>query len=264
MKNLKINAIRIIDQRSKAKFIIDDEYLNGYARLCGIYATGVYVSLCRHSNRDQFCFPSESLMAQELNISTKSIQRAICRLREWNIIEIEKNKRKNGIWKNNTYKLLDKSIWKPKPIQETQCPKDSSRRTVSLNPRDCESSDHKTVGLNKETNREGNTSKDINADSANISGNEINKIMEVFSKINPMLNWANKTIRNSASDLIYRYGFETTIRMAEQVVSIQGKSYAPVAINPYEMKEKLTKFKLYFDRQKNEEMSKKPKISIIS
>ena len=42
-------------------FSINDEYLNGYARLCGINATGVYMSLSRHVDKKQTCFPAKKL-----------------------------------------------------------------------------------------------------------------------------------------------------------------------------------------------------------
>jgi hypothetical protein len=84
---------RIIDNRSKEKFQMDDAYLNGYARLCGIYATGVYVSLCRHADKDQYCFPSFKLSAEELAISEKSVQRGIAELVQWNIIEVAREKK---------------------------------------------------------------------------------------------------------------------------------------------------------------------------
>ena len=97
---------RIIDQRNKEKFQMDDMYLNGYARHCGIYATGVYVSLCRHANRDQYCFPSFKLIAEELAISEKSVQRAVVVLVEWNIIELIRSKKPDGTWQNNIYQTM--------------------------------------------------------------------------------------------------------------------------------------------------------------
>jgi len=131
---------RIIDQRNKEKFQMDDMYLNGYARHCGIYATGVYVSLCRHANRDQYCFPSFKLIAEELAISEKSVQRAVATLVEWNIIELIRSKKPDGTWQNNIYILLDKSVWKEEPqassadgVHQSHRPVES-QRTVSPQP----------------------------------------------------------------------------------------------------------------------------------
>ncbi len=107
---------KIRDLRIKEKFFVDDLYLNGYARLCGIYATGVYLSLCRHSNKEQTCFPSKKLIAKELKISERSVFGAIKILEKWNIIRVKPQARKaSGLYKNNIYILLDKSKWKPKP-----------------------------------------------------------------------------------------------------------------------------------------------------
>lgn len=80
----------------------------------------------------------------------------------------------------------------------------------------------------------------------------VEEVMAIFYKINPTLNWGNKTNRKAAGELIKRFGIEETKRMAEAVCSVQGKKYAPRATNPYQMKEKLADFKFYFDSQKNE------------
>jgi len=105
---------KIRDLRIKEKFSIDDAYLNGYARVCGLNATGVYVSLCRHVDKNQFCFPGKSLIAEELSISERSVYTGLKELEKWDIIKIQKQeRRKRGIYGNNTYILLDKSVWKP-------------------------------------------------------------------------------------------------------------------------------------------------------
>ena len=103
---------RIIDKRKKEKFMMDDEYLNGQARLCGWQATLVYNSLCRHANIDQTSFPSIKLMTEELAVGRNTIIKGVQRLEQNNIIKIGKTRNKNGKWLNNAYTLLDKSVWK--------------------------------------------------------------------------------------------------------------------------------------------------------
>ena len=102
----------IRDLRRKDKFFIDDLYLNGYAKKCGIYATGVYLSLCRHVNKWQQCFPGWKRMAEELHISTKQVGRSIKILESFNIIK----KSRIGKKLNNRYTLLDKSEWIDSPV----------------------------------------------------------------------------------------------------------------------------------------------------
>ena len=102
---------RVIDKRRKEKFMVDDEYLNGQAKLCGIYATGVYMVLCRHVDKEQQCFPSITLMMDKLSIGRNSVLRGLKKLEERNLLKIEKTRSKKGKWLNNVYVLLDKSEW---------------------------------------------------------------------------------------------------------------------------------------------------------
>ena len=115
--------IIIRDLRRKEKFVIDDEYLNDYARICGIFATGVYVSLCRHADKEQKAFPSIKRMAAELAISESSVKRGLKKLDEHRIIVRERK----GKMLTNRYYLLDKSEWSPITVDES----DGSVRPVT-------------------------------------------------------------------------------------------------------------------------------------
>lgn len=90
---------------------MDDTYLDSYARGLGITASAVYMSLCRHADRGQECFPAQQLIAREHSISIRSVKRAIKRLKEANIIAVRRERLGHGRWRNNVYVLLDKSQW---------------------------------------------------------------------------------------------------------------------------------------------------------
>lgn len=109
--------IHIRDRRRKEMFKMDDEYLNGYARLCGPYASLVYVSLCRHANRDEQSWPSIELIRTEHGLgSNNTVLKAIKQLEKWGIIEVIREK--DSVTKRqkpNVYVLADKTRWKPKP-----------------------------------------------------------------------------------------------------------------------------------------------------
>ena len=110
--------IEIRDTRRKQMFQMDDEYLNGYARLCGPWASLVYISLCRHANTEQKAWPKVDLLTEELAISKPTVLKGLEKLEEWGIIEVlrtknEKTKRQNV----NIYVLVDKTFWRPKPGQ---------------------------------------------------------------------------------------------------------------------------------------------------
>jgi AraC-like DNA-binding protein len=104
---------QVRDLRIKEKFFMDDAYLNGYAKICGWKATLVYLSLCRHADKNQECFPSEELISKELGISRDSVMRGIRALVGSNIISIERKRNQRGKWFNNVYVLVDKKHWDP-------------------------------------------------------------------------------------------------------------------------------------------------------
>ena len=102
----------IRDLRKKEKFVVDDFYLNGCAKLCGVYSTAVYVSLCRHADKEQKSFPSLKKIAEEHGISIRQVSRSLIILEEYNIIKRERIGKKA----NNRYYLIDKSEWTTSPI----------------------------------------------------------------------------------------------------------------------------------------------------
>jgi hypothetical protein len=130
----KETKIKIRDLRKKEHFIVDDAYLNGWARKCGIYATGVYVVLCRHADfTTQVCFPSMQLIAEKLAISRKQVQRSIAILEKFQIISKCLRNKKNGGYINE-YLLLDKSVWREGTTIETNRPSGNVRSIETLNP----------------------------------------------------------------------------------------------------------------------------------
>lgn len=112
--------IKVRDFRNKQFFMIDDAYLNGYARHLGVSASMVYICLCRHADKEQVAFPSQESIANKLGIKKRTVLEKIKLLRKWGLVEVKQTRNKNGIWINNTYILLDKSEWKRIPSVEKQ------------------------------------------------------------------------------------------------------------------------------------------------
>lgn len=110
----KKQSFEIRDSRVKDRFFIDDNYLNGWAKKCGIFATGVYMSLCRHADKGQKCWPSIEKVAEELNISESSVKNGLKALLDKNIIQKERLGKKL----TNRYYLIDKSEWCDTPISD--------------------------------------------------------------------------------------------------------------------------------------------------
>lgn len=99
----------IRDLREKGRFIVDDKFINGYARFLDVYAVGVYNSLCRHADKKQKCYPSIKTIMQELSIGKNKVVDSIKYLEFWRIIK----KQRLGLKLTNRYLLLSKRQWKP-------------------------------------------------------------------------------------------------------------------------------------------------------
>jgi predicted transcriptional regulator len=117
---LEVRGFKVRDFRDKGFFIVDNTYLNGYAKHLGTTASMVYLSLCRHADKEQKCFPSQKLIAEELGINERTVMDKIANLIDWNIIRKNKIRSKKGKWAYNVYLLLDKSEWKEPPVEKQQ------------------------------------------------------------------------------------------------------------------------------------------------
>ncbi len=242
---------RVIDKRDKGFFMLDDEYLNGYAKLCGWKASLVYFSLCRHVDKEQRCFPSIKRMAKQHAISVASVKRGLEILKDWNIIGIEKKKKADGTWKNNVYTLFDKSEWKSKPNQGSNSALDG-QGSNGIKPGLSQIPDQGSVVANKDTHNEGNTYKETHTAKTSFYAAEVNKILQMFSEtVNPTIGFNNKTQRKATEELIVQFGFEKTAMIVTSACAIQGQKYAPVITNPLELKKKLAHLRIYFEKKQN-------------
>lgn len=268
---------RIIDYRTKEKFQIDDEYLNGYARLVGWKGTLVYVSLCRHANKDQEAFPSIELMSEELDISRDSIIRGVKDLTEWNIISVEERTRnQNGVWKNNFYGLLDKSCWKNKPNpSSSQQPGTKSltatRPSRSQQPDQVAHSDSKDTHTKDTHMKEtplhtppegGWVNKDLLPPEENLvrkkekkeevspyspeENKQISEVINEFRKINPTIKFYRKDHRSASYEMIKNFGIEKVKGACALAIAAYGKQYAPVITTPSQLNEKFSQLFAYY------------------
>lgn len=189
--------IRVIDKRNKHYFMVDDIYLNGYARHLGPITSMVYISLCRHVDRDQNAFPSQDQIAKEIRAGVRSVKDAIAQLKEWNLIDIERERTEHR-WARNSYYLLDKSVWK-KPSRASGARDKSSRSGAT------DSKDQGHVVHTKDTHIK-DTHKDIlHISSKRRYGNgDVNEILDYLKQALglPDLDGSEKTNRQYAWLLI--------------------------------------------------------------
>lgn len=102
---------KIRDRRDKGWFYLDNEYLNGLGRYFGPIGIAVYVSLCRHADVHQECFPSQELIADEIATSRKTVAKYIKLLEKHRVISIQKVKNSKSQYENTIYTLLNKKEW---------------------------------------------------------------------------------------------------------------------------------------------------------
>ena len=110
---------KIRDKRQDSRFYIDNEFIDGYAKVIGWPGVVVYCALARHS-KDERCFPSIEHLAIELGVSKATIKRGVKGLRDFNIVMVEMRTRTNQGRGSNVYYLLDRKEWKPVPNWSNQ------------------------------------------------------------------------------------------------------------------------------------------------
>lgn len=260
-----MGEIIIRDTRKKEKFVIDDEYLNGYAKLCGSNATLVYLCLCRHADyHTQSCFPSVETMADKLSISRDSVMRGLKSLVGWNIIIKERTRNpKNAKWVNNSYTLLDKSMWKEKPSSTQQHGEPSSKIDQShvanqgvshIAVSDCKVSHRKVTHNNSEhSSQEDLSKKQMKKD--------IDQLIEKFQLLNASVSYGNKTQRAACQKLIETHGLEKIIKIVETILpktNARPRFEFPYVDTPHGLWTNWTKIGNGIAMQKQQKEIKKP------
>ena len=240
----------IRDRRDKGWFYMDNDYLNGYAKIFGAIGTAIYVSLCRHANsKTQQCFPSYKKIGEELSLSEKTVKKYIGKFKEYNLISVFQEKKSDGTYRANTYTLLDKSVWKSKP-KVTKVPTELGgtkfQHGGELNS--------KTVGNeipNKETNtNKTNVNKIVSTDKEKINTGEF---INLFKEVNPSYKQLfNRTTEHKAMNrMIAEHSAEQMRKVIKSLVKSNAMPYAPSITSPYELEMKFGKLKAFWQKEAN-------------
>lgn len=89
-----------------------------------------------------------------------------------------------------------------------------------------------------------------------IQGQQINRIFNILYKVNPNIDFSNKTSRKKAAELIKNEGQKETERWARYAVEVYEEEYAPLITTPYQLYKKLSKLKACYKRRKNNKEGK--------
>jgi len=144
---------KVRDRRNKGWFYVDNEYINGLGKYLGPVATSIYISLCRHADTYQKCFPSQKLIAEEIGVSVRTVIRHLDSLKKHNVIVVDREYTGRK-WDKNKYTLLDKSEWiYPDKIPCDNLSHSTDHVTETTEPHDRNDTNHVTQSHTKDTNR---------------------------------------------------------------------------------------------------------------
>lgn len=78
---------------------------------------------------------------------------------------------------------------------------------------------------------------------------QVNELMGIFYKINPGLNFGNKTQRGAMEWMIEKWGLEKARNTVEFACTVQGQQYAPTITSPLQLKNKIGDLTTFFKKQ---------------
>jgi DNA-binding transcriptional ArsR family regulator len=235
-------AFEVRDLRDKNRFFLDDEFFNGYVKMLGTNALGVYCALCRHADRHQKSYPSINKLAMELKLTKPTVIEWLKVLEYLQIIK----KQRLGKQCTNRYYLLAKKCWR----------KDWEVMLNDLTTGEVKSFNFRSKmillqGLNdltsnrKVTQEKGNTRERYATPGVaiheNHEGDLVNKIISLFRVVNPSYEriYANLTQRRAVERLLGKFGEGKLIQTVGLLTETNGKKYAPKITTPLQLEDKL-------------------------
>ncbi len=247
---------KVRDKRNKGWFWVENEYFNGFGKIMGVYAIGVYVCLCRHADNDQKCFPAQKTIAEELKIGVRKIRDIIKDFEKYHIIEITKERSLQGKWLNNVYWLTDKTEWikpeAPGADGKPEAPQDTARGTTGHSQR------HPVPTNN--THKNNTNKKNTNIAKQSFAG--LNDLIELFKPVNPSYErlFANTTQRAILERLVKKMGQEKLKEILSILSKINKTPYAPTITTPLQLENKLGDLIAFLQKER----SKLPTITKIN
>ena len=170
-------------------------------------------------------------LSKDLGISEQSIRTSIKRLKSTSEITIKST---------NKFSIITIVNWEQyqgKPQKSTSKP----TSTLTIN----QPATNQQLTTNKNNKNNKNVKKLIIAGKP---ANRINQLMNLFYKINPTINWGNKTQRKALDDIVKKLGFEKSERTIKYALKVQGELYAPTITTPLQLKNKLGDLLVYWKK----------------
>jgi hypothetical protein len=209
-------------------------------------------------------------MAEKLGLSKRSIVNAIAILVRWNIVSKERTRRENATWLNNTYTLLDKSVWLPKDSQVHQMRVDSQVQNTTEPSANNDTSQVHHVHT-KGTHRRVTHKKGTHISDETVAGNpivnrQIGELIKQFEVINPACSryYGNKTQRKACEALIENVGYDQAIKVVRDTLPMSNKiAYMPTITTPLQLLERYAQLESAINKAKNKTETTKQRNFIL-
>ena len=248
---------------------MDNEYLNGYAKIFGAVGTAVYVSLCRHADSEtQKCYPSIKLISEELNISRPTVIKYLKAFEEYHIIEKVGGKRNNKQqWINNEYILLDKTEWKRKPSQVKPFNTAKPSKTIfkaksnhfqsQVKPFNTKDTHINNTNINNTQSLQRKALRKLSPEEKEHK-KKIDALIDLFSEVNPTHArlFGNKTERQAMERLFKKFGEDWLAKLLKALPKIISQPYAPRITTPYQLEKKMGELKAFVEQARKKQNSK--------
>jgi hypothetical protein len=249
---------KIRDKRQKGWFYLDNEYLNGLGKEMGPIGIAVYVSLCRHADQDQKCFPAQQTIAEEIGVGTRTVVNYLGRLEERNVIRKKRERTNDGKWLNNVYYLIDKTEWVYPSARDADGKPSANKDKAKC--RKMQSQVHQMHTNN--TNKKYTNSNNTNIATQSVAGKDINNLIDLFESVNPTHNrlFKNKTQRKAIEDLVKKWGKDKIEWIIKVIPKTNEMKYAPTITTPIQLADKLGNLVAFIKKSK---IKNKPTIAKI-
>jgi len=237
---------KVRDKRNKGWFWVENDYFNGFGKILGAKAIAVYVSLCRHADNEQKCFPAQKTIAEETKLGERTVRNIIRELEKYKIIETTKERNSRGQWLNNVYWLLDKSEWIYPPEATSADGKPEAKNDISRGKK--RHIQRQPVPLNN-TNR-NNTNNNIILHTKQ-SFDDLNSLIYLFKNVNPSYKqlFKRKTERNALERLIKEHGVDKITKIIKILPKSNQIKYAPIITTPIQLENKLGVLLAFFKQE---------------
>lgn len=205
----------------------------------------LYSEITALSNKEGFCWATNSYFAKLYNVSNKSISNWIAQLIEYGYISSEITYKENSKQVNSRYLSLNST---PSP-RKGAYPMEENFHT----PMEEKVKDNTTSNNNKEnTSNAGHCT--VEPDKGN--GSLIPLVIKEMETLDPKNKrfYGNKTQREACDFLITEYGLELVLQVIQAIPHLKAKlPYMPSVTTPVELRDKWVKIKDAVQRNKAKE-----------